>query len=255
MNRIKHLWLAVALAFGCGASQDAAELDGEDFGQEEQAIIIGTNGHGFSTADSHLACAQPGVSGQDCRIPQLPPSLQISYCFTGFTAADKADLKNAIVSLDSQVSSSYQFVEVTGSVCTLSFLAGVTGAAGTTNIESFVKFTPTGTVTTLSSPSGAGHVNGTWKSFTLGNVGVDTAKLTATYSATDRSWALFHIAMSAGSLMLGEGRSTAASSPTRRAMAPVATLFSLTPGEVCRINVLNGNVSPTTVSALSSCPP
>lgn len=254
---MKHYIAIGLLALACGAAeeQDTPDLDtaGDEIelGTAEQALKVGT-GSGFSSASSHLACTFPGGSGQDCRI-NVPNTLTIGYCFSGLSTTEKNELKVGINIVDA--GSNWTFTE-TSAPCPLFIQKGAVSGS-TTRIDHYVSFSPGGTITNLTSPAGAGHLNGTWKAFTSGSAVVDADKA-FNQGAANRPDYMAHMGGRVAQLHLGQGsvdNDTAyAHSPTRRNMLSAFTpITGLTSGDTCRLNAINNAAPANQVSALTTC--
>lgn len=254
----------LALACGAAEEQDTPDLDtaGDEIelGTAEQAINIGTGGHGFSTASSRMACGQPGPSGQACFIPGVV-SVNVKYCFNNpagspFTATEMTDIKFGINMVNSDLSAwNYTEVPFTDPNCVLIFAVGGLGS-GTSNIDNYMAFLPlsSGQVS-LTSPAGTGHVNGSWTSFLKAQVTVDTAKI-AGLGASMAPLVRGHLGAHSAAHYVGLGAQTSGSygvSPSRRNVNLAGYLINgLTAGEKCRANSLN-SVNPTQVYAATTC--
>ena len=248
----KAIWTALlAGAVACGASdeQQYAEIE---LGTAEQDLSVGT-GSGFSTATSRAACTFPGPSGQDCRV-YVPNTLTVGYCFSGLSTTEKNELKAGIAIVDG--ATSFTFAE-TSFPCTLSMQKGAVSGS-TSNIDGFLNFGPTGTLTNLTSPAGSGHLNGTWKAFTSGTVVVDATKA-FNQGAFERPNLMKHMGGAAALRMLGQGSQTLdttyANSPGRRHWLSVLTnpVTGVTSGEACRMNAINNSAPANQISANTTC--
>lgn len=267
-------YLAIALlAIACGAAedQDAPDLDtagdeidvgttGSDIGTAEEAISIGTGGNGFEVAARGLACAQPGIAGQNCFMSAVQ-SGTVNYCFNSaspvLTAAAKTGIREGIAAVD-PAAHNWTFHEVaSGSTCKLEFrgtLSDPTGPTLASNIDDFATWSPSGN-TFLTSPAGTGHVNGTWFGFTSLIVRYNTAKALAQGLGLDRIYGRHLGGNAAGRFMgLGSRDSGNYSFTYMRRFVSVATDFTtvLTTGDRCRVDSLN-TTSATTISAVTSC--
>lgn len=249
----------VSSVFGCGAGYEDQDLDNTgDLGTAEEAISIGNNGFGFSTAISHARCAQPGGLGQDCRIPGNVTT-NIKWCpstnFVGrgdFTGTQILNfIRKGISEFDAAVTG-YTFQEVTSGsgTCQLFIGDGTVSGSGTNTADKISTFTPTG-LTTLTSGAGVSHVNGTWKSFSSANVVIDTNKIASqSFAILVAPDAFQHLGGYVSSLFLGQGSRTQAPGEVPQyamsnnfdldySAAPGLPLFVVSTGDKCRINGRN----------------
>lgn len=266
---IRKLFALVALfAFACGGQPDYIEsqddntdsvADGSDaeIGQTEEAISIGNGGYGFTNATAQLRCAQPGVSGQNC-FASAVASKSVGYCFQGFSNTEKARLDQGIQLLNTQTN--WNFVMLASAPCPIVFSRSSSQAGSTSgNIENFLHVAPTGTLTTLTSPAGASHVEGTWRSFTSLSAVIDVDKLAIVASPFVQTAILQQMAMHTGALFMGlgvqqESGSPGIVSPTRRLLNFNSNGIpnTLTPGEKCRGNNETQGTA-NQISALFGC--
>jgi hypothetical protein len=249
------IYAAMAVfALACGSYDDQGiepTDEAGELGDLHEAINIGT-GAGFSASSTHNACSYPGPLGQDCRIPGVV-SVNVKYCFNDsgspFSAQEKIDIRAGVARVDSNlVNWTFTEVALLGAGCVLEFVVGSPGSATTLNVDNYSYFVPLAPLTTLTSPAGISHVNGSWKSFTSAQAGVDTQKIN-TLNPNLLSAYRGHVGGHSAALFLGLGTTTNPNSPTRRAFG---LTLDLTSGEICRANALN-STSPTTVSAVTSC--
>lgn len=240
--------LALFALIGLAACGGAPEDDSADLGQTEEAINIGNGGYGLANTTAHLACAEPGLAGQNCFIPSLL-TVDVGYCFdSGFTATEKQQISNGVENVDS--GTAWNFIPTT-QPCALTFLGNAALPGAGSVIEDYMAFAPSGTLTSLTSPPGASHVNGTWTSFTKAIVTVDNAQVNAITDPTVRPFTRGQIGGHAALLMIGQG-TTAGDGPvingfpgqsySRHTVNRVDANqpFTLSPGEVCRVNGYGG---------------
>lgn len=273
---MKKLILALVafLAVACGtAQQDRGIINGnsqeeqlqEDienaavFGQTQEAINIGNGGYGFTNAASQLRCAQPGLSGQVCFSSAAKKTA--TYCFTGspaMTNTDKAVVDQVLQGLN--VQTNFHF-NMSSFPCDIVFQQSADQSGKTTaNVENFMTASPSGTVQSLTSPAGTGHVNGSWKSFNGLSVVLKLTKLSIVAAPPRAQEILRHMAGHAGALYMGNGTqesstSQGINSPTRRVVdldGTIGTPGVLTAGEVCRANNLAVG-TPTQITQTASC--
>lgn len=252
---INNKWilsLFALLAFACGSVNDGIIDDEVELGQTEQAVSIGNGGYGFTNATSQLRCAQPGVSGQVCFANAGTKKSNVTYCFSGFPQVDIDKLKGGFQVIDNAVN--WSFTLSSTFPCDISIQNG-TVSGSNTRIEQFMKAIPTGTLTSLTSPAGAAHVNGSWTSFTKLSVVVDKAKLDGfAGQAYQNNWLQVGGAIPARFIGLGSQSNTSSAakiSMTRRAMNGTL-LGALSPGEICRANnTTAGNTSQ--INAVVQC--
>lgn len=243
----------IALAFfGCSASEEPSEGDAQDIGAVEQAINVGNGGYGLGSTAAHLHCDEPGTAGQTCYIPGQV-SVTVGFCYSsGFTPSEKGNISTGLSTIHNQTN--WNFVE-TGFPCPLVLVPGSVGSGSNfTLIESFVNANLTGTITSLTSPPGISHVNGTWRSYTSMVGIVDTAHILAAPNG-QQAMIQNQVGRKLGTWFIGLGTTVDSAhqgSPTRRAVDPNSPITGLTPGDVCRANNVN-SVSPTTVSVTAGC--
>lgn len=248
---------ALIFGQGCGAAPEQDEAS--DIGQAEEPIVIGTGGYGVSTSSLQGRCAQPGVSGQVCF--SWAPVGVTNYCFSGFNAADQANITSGIEAVDGQTG--LAFNNVGTFPCDMSIQQGAV-ANGTTNcggsrcIEGLVKISFTGTHTALTSPAGAGHVNGTWTSYNKTVSVVDIAQNALLETPGLHTAEMFRFGQHIAALHMGLGSqdSTATRSfGTDRATFTLGASWTnagLSAGEVCRVNGMSLGV-PTQITAPFGC--
>lgn len=264
---MKHITaIALLLALGCSEAedQDAPDLDtagdeidvgatGGDVGTVEEAISIGTN-YGFTNASTHLACATPGTSGQNCFITGSVGA-DVKYCFgSGFTTAQKTQMKAGISAVDSLIA--LNFTEVFTLLGVADCEMEIDNLAVDTNttrlMDHYTTFSPQ-FLTTLASGAGVSHVNGTWRSFAAAQCNVAGQKLDANFTQLDKDSAYQQIGGHLAGMMAGLGVTTPLSTSFMRRSINVSVLSNtLTSGEVCRANARN-SASPTTVQWVTSC--
>lgn len=257
--------LCSLLILGCGAGADDADVDTNEplveLGTAEQAVNIGTGGDGFANTTTQLRCSQPGSTGQQCFIPAAANKTTVSYCFGGFSAAENAPLgavdfiSQGIEQVDGQLGT-WKFFP-TQFPCDIVIQKGA--LSGTTPIlQNYVKITPTGTFTSLTSPAGVAHVNGTWTSFTKLTVVVDTDKMVAQTLPGSQNWFYFGGAIAARYVGLGVQTDTAVGQnyATRKVLITVGGPFifnaGVSPGEICRADNTT-NLNPGFVAAVADC--
>jgi hypothetical protein len=268
----KFLGLALALIVACGgnateatnateypgiANGNTLEENDAEFAQLGEAINIGNGGYGFANAASQLRCAQPGTSGQNC-FASAVASKTVGYCFQGFSNTEKATLDQGIQRLNTQTN--WHFVMFASVPCPIVFSRSNSQAGSTAgNIENFLHVSPTGTLTTLSSPGGVAHVEGTWRSFTSVSAIIDVDKLAIVASPFVQTSILQQMAMHTGALFMGlgvqqESGSPGIVSPTRRLLnfGSNGIPTDLTPGEKCRANNESQGTA-NQISALFGC--
>jgi hypothetical protein len=267
MNAIKFGIAALILA-ACGAgyeNQDdnGIDLEGDEveLGSVEQAVNIGTGGDGFANTSGQLRCAQPGGTGQACFIPAAANKTTVSYCFAGFSAAENAPqgivdfISQGIEQVDGQLGTWKLFP--TQFPCDITIQKGALSGS-TPIITNFVKMTPGGTLTALTSPAGIAHVNGSWTSFTKLSVVVDSDKMVAQGLPGSQNWFYFGGAIAARYVGLGiqTDQSVGQNYATRKALITVGGPFmfnaGVSPGEVCRADNTT-NLNPGTVNAVVGC--
>lgn len=249
-SKLLSLLGCVFLALACSGEYEAGVDEAEEFGELEQPIGIGNGGYGVSTGSQRLACSQPGLTGQDCRIP-IDTDKIVSYCFDPLMpAAEVTQITAGVELIDTQTN--WTFNRITSTTCPLYFQAfSVLGGSGT-NMDQYTHPTFSGIITTLTKGTNP-PINGSWKSFTKLIIQVDSADvaLSSNPPALD-----FHIGAKGAAFFVGLGTQTDAAhlnSPTRRSVltAPITTLTS---GEICRANNYNGNNGlQTFVGIASTC--
>jgi hypothetical protein len=176
------LLCAGAIAIGCGGQyQDTATDEwSSDLGQTEQPLAANGPNYGISTAASHIVCDKVN-SGQSCVVPK---SLQLTYCYTGFTAAQQSRFDSDFGNFNSENAQHFSFGRAL--ISTADCLAGVAGSGaikvrpGTGNcsgggtsgtIDSYVCFVPGGLTALTES------VPGTWQRWAGGDIFVDSSDL------------------------------------------------------------------------------
>ena len=240
------LGLVALFAFACGSVDDQAQDDqsGDEIGQSEEAISTGT-GYGFTNATTQLRCQFPGPLGQVCRANKVAAK-SATYCFQGFTQADRDLIAGGIEVVDSATNWTINPSVGGAFPCDIAIQNGGTNqstgtCSGSMCIESLVKFIPGGTLGTLTSPAGTGHVNGSRTSFTAASVVVDANLIPLVETGPGFHSALMtqiggHIAAK----FIGLGGQTAnLSSVTRRQTYTngfTGGLNGLSSGEVCKAN-------------------
>ena len=247
------------IALGCGSDDIGDDVE---LGQAQEAIIVGNGGYGFANSAAQLRCAQPGVSGQVCFASAV--KVNATYCFTGtpaFTNTDKAVIDQQVQLVNSQTGGNWHLALGTFP-CDIVFQQSTDQSGSTSaNIENFMTATP-GTLTSLTSPAGTSHINGTWTSFSKLTVTLKLAKLAIVAAPGQAQNVLKHMAGHAAALYMGEGTQEQAAgagpgiqSWTRRVVDLNNTIgipFSLTPGEKCRAQ-FQGVGTPNQISAIFGC--
>lgn len=259
----KKLFALLAMfAFACGAvDDDSGEPtdDSGELGQVEEAILTGNGGYGFANTTAKLACAQPGPSGQDCLVSRLTSGV-VKYCIddsgAGFSSAVRQGIRDGVTLTDAN-STNWVFNEVafTDGTCQLKFVnSGTSGDSGVGNIDDFTALIPFSGSAPLTSPPGAGHVNGTWRSFKELEVRYNANKASLQGPLVDQIYAK-HVGGNGSGHLMGLGTRTTGdynSSQMRRFVSVTTGIAGLTIGDRCRVNALN-TTSPTTISANTGC--
>lgn len=234
----------VLFAFACGGVDDSLQENSDDIGQTKEAISTGT-GYGFTNAATQLRCAFPGSSGQSCYANKVAAK-SATYCFQGFSASDKSLISGGIEFVDSVTNWTLNPSVGGAFPCDISIFNGGTGqstgnCSGSLCIEGLVKFMPGGTISTLTSPAGAAHVNGNWQSFTAASVLVDANLIPLIETGPGFHTALMtHIGGHIATKFIGLGGQTAnLNSVTRRQTYTQGFnqgTNGLSTGEVCKAN-------------------
>lgn len=250
-----------AFALACGGDIGNESDEPDQFGTTEEAISIGNGGYGFANTLPGLACAQPGGAGQNCFTNGNTTGV-VKYCFESiagspFTADSLVGLRAGVTAIDAAVNHYvFQEVALVGAGCILKFqsTAAVNPTVGFSNIDDFALVGAQGLSAVLTSPPGASHVNGTWRSFQTMNVGYAVAKALSQGPLVDRIYGQ-HVGGNSAGKFIGLGTRTTGdynSSYMRRFVSVISPPAGLTAGDQCRANALNTS-GPTTISATVGC--
>lgn len=183
------LMLGIVSVVGCGGAPDAGTDDeSSDIGQTEQPLAANGPNYGISTADSHSACDKVNA-GQSCIVPK---SLALTYCYTGFTAAQQFSFDNAFATFNSENNQHFSFgraiisaadclagVAGSGAIKVRPGTANCSGGSTSGNVDSYVCFKPGGLTALTES------VPGTWQRWAGGDIFVDSTDLVAQDGAVD----------------------------------------------------------------------